>query len=354
MSDFLKNYSYSYPEDLVAFYPAIQRDASRLLVLNQKTKKTEHRLFPDICDYFGPGDVLVLNDSKVFPCRLVTQRKTGGRQEIFLIRELEKKIWKVLVNANHKVHPGDRFLFEGLEVKILEGEGAERKALLSHDGNLFEILERIAKIPLPPYIHRETEEIDKSRYQTVYARDRGSVAAPTAGFHFTDDIFSKLKKKGVQIVTVTLHVGPGTFLPVRSEKISEHKMHEEFFNVSNESCDIINQAKRDGKKITTVGTTATRVLESVMHQYGELKPGFGSTHIFIYPPFEFKMIDQLITNFHQPESTLLMLVSAFAGREAVLAAYAEAIQKKYRLFSYGDAMILTGIPLGSRCQKAQD
>lgn len=340
MSDSLKDYSYSYPEELVALYPQDKRDASRLLVLNKQTKKIEHKLFSDICDYFSSGDVLVLNDSKVFPCRLVTSRKTGGRQEIFLVRELEKNVWQVLINANHKVHAGDEFLFEGLKIKILDDGGAERRVLLQFDGDLFEILERVAKIPLPPYIHRETEDIDRSRYQTVYARERGSVAAPTAGFHFTDEIFAKLKSKGVKIVTVTLHVGPGTFLPVRSEKISEHKMHEEFFHVSKESCDIIHQAKRDGKKITAVGTTATRVLESVAQKNGALKPGFGSTDIFIHPPFEFKMIDQLITNFHQPESTLLMLVSAFAGRECLLSVYQEAIQKKYRLFSYGDAMFL--------------
>lgn len=340
MSDLLKDYSYSYPEELVALYPQDKRDASRLLVLNKAAQKIEHKLFSDICDYFGSGDVLVLNDSKVFPCRLVTNRKTGGRQEIFLVREVEKNIWQVLVNANHKVHAGDEFLFEHLKVKILDEGGAERRALLHFNGDLFEILERVAKIPLPPYIHRESEDIDKSRYQTVYARERGSVAAPTAGFHFTDEIFAKLKNQGVTIVTVTLHVGPGTFLPVRSEKISEHKMHEEFFHVSAESCDVINQAKRDGRKITTVGTTATRVLESVAQKNGELKPGFGSTDIFIRPPFEFKMVDQLITNFHQPESTLLMLVSAFVGRERLLSAYHGAIQKKYRLFSYGDAMLI--------------
>lgn len=340
MSDALKDYSYSYPDELVALYPQDKRDASRLLVLNKITQKNEHKLFSDICDYFGSGDVLVLNDSKVFPCRLLTSRKTGGHQEIFLVRELQKNTWQVLINANHKVHAGDGFLFEGLKVKILDEEGAERRVLLHYEGDLFEILERVAKIPLPPYIHRETEDIDKSRYQTVYARERGSVAAPTAGFHFTDGIFAKLKNRGVTIVTVTLHVGPGTFLPVRSEKISQHKMHEEFFHVSAETCDVINQAKRGGRKITAVGTTATRVLESVMQQQGELKPGFGSTDIFIYPPFEFKIVDRLITNFHQPESTLLMLVSAFVGRESLLSAYQEAIKKKYRLFSYGDAMLI--------------
>lgn len=340
MNDRLKDYFYDYPEKQVALYPSRERDASRLLVLNKKTKKVQHQSFKDISDHFQEGDVLVLNDSKVFPCRLITQRKTGGRQEIFLVREDKKDIWHVLVNASQKIRAGDIFFFDQMKLVILDDGGAERKARLEYEGDLQALLHKIAKVPLPPYIHRDVEPMDQTRYQTIYASQTGSVAAPTAGFHFTEDTFQRLKAKGVIVTRVTLHVGPGTFLPVRCDKICDHMMHEEFFHLSKETCEVIHQAKQDGRPVTAVGTTSTRVLESVVQQYGKLKPGHGHTNIFIYPPFSFQMVDRLITNFHQPESTLLILVSAFAGRELILSSYQQAIQEKYRLFSYGDAMMI--------------
>jgi len=289
-----------------------------------------------------------MNDSKVFPCRLITNRKSGGRQEIFLIRKLgevdpSNQTWEVLLNANLKVKAGDNFHFDGLTVTITDEAHPDhltRRAKLVFTGDLFSLLQKIAHIPLPPYITRADTPEDITTYQTVYAKNTGSVAAPTAGFHFTPELLQALRDKGVIITTVTLHVGPGTFLPVRTENIQDHKMHTEFYSLSAETCHIINEAKKQNRRVTTVGTTSVRVLESAAVINNELTPHDGQTAIFIYPPYTFKIVNRLITNFHQPESTLLMLVSAFAGREKILAAYQEAISLGYRLFSYGDALLI--------------
>lgn len=344
------DYDYAFPEELIATHPNDKRDASRLLVLDRQTKTQSHKTFSDIVDHFSAGDVLVLNNSKVFPCRLMTERPTGGKQEIFLLRDvktfkgqkLNGAVWEVLLGPNKKVKKGDTFAFENLTITILnDPDDSKRLALLKSDGPLFEVLQDVAKIPLPPYIKREPEEEDLNRYQTVFAKETGSVAAPTAGLHFTPEIFKKLKNKGVKILYVTLHVGAGTFLPVKTDSILDHKMHEEFFTIDQHVWQDIQNAKKNGQKITAVGTTTVRVLETLacrdfVADVNEML----STDIFIHPPFDFQIVDHLITNFHQPESTLLMLVSAFADREFILSSYEEAIKQKYRLFSYGDAMLI--------------
>jgi S-adenosylmethionine:tRNA ribosyltransferase-isomerase len=346
LSKYLKDYNFAFPDKLIAKYPKDKRDTSRLLVLDRATNIIKHKEFTDIIDYFSAGDVLVLNDSKVFPCRLITQRKTGGRQEILLVRKIEtsesagEETWQVMLNANRKVKKGDVFEFEGLTLTLINEGGPERLARLQYEGDLFSVLDKIADMPLPPYIQRGTEPLDKNRYQTVYANPVGSVAAPTAGFHFTDELLAQLKAKGVIVTYVTLHVGLGTFLPVRSEDVTQHDMHEEFYSLTEETCNAINDAKIAGHKVFAVGTTATRVLESAAEKELPLKPESSSTKLFIYPPHEFKLIDHLITNFHQPESTLIMLVSAFASREVLLNTYQEAVSKEYRLFSYGDSMLI--------------
>ncbi|MBF0105952.1 MAG: tRNA preQ1(34) S-adenosylmethionine ribosyltransferase-isomerase QueA [Deltaproteobacteria bacterium] len=346
-----KDFSYTFPPDLVARYPAQKRDLARLLVLHRGTGQREHKNFTDVVNYFGKGDVLVFNNSKVFPCRLVGHRKTGGRQEILLIRPLAGEVkvrgtqakhqpWQVMINASRKVREGDEFLFDDLKITIKDSGSNTRAVLLEFKGELARLLKKTAAIPLPPYIDRETEEGDRKRYQTVYARVTGSVAAPTAGLHFTRGIIDKLKKKGVICTEVTLHVGPGTFLPVRVPSVKKHRMHAEIYSVSQDCCNIINRAKKDGRPVTAVGTTTTRVLESLALKQKTLSAHQGETDIFIYPPFKFKIVDRLITNFHLPESTLLMLVSAFAGREQMLSAYREAVSQRYRLFSYGDAQLI--------------
>jgi len=358
MSHSLKDYHYNLPQELIAKYPTDKRDESRLLFLDRQTGQTQHESFKDIGNHFKSGDVLVFNNSKVFPCRLITKRKTGGRQEILLIHQLladelslvasrwslekqgtqlKQDFWKVIINANRKVRQGDVFEFDNCTIMFLDNEGSERTVQIDYSGDLYALLEKEAKIPLPPYMAREAENLDKERYQTVYAQEPGSTAAPTAGLHFTPELIEELKNKGVLIAEVTLHVGPGTFLPVRVDNIEEHKMHTEYFTLPEETCSIINQAKNEGRRVTAVGTTSTRVLESVGLP---LKPQSGATDIFIYPPHDFQVIDRLITNFHLPESTLLMLVSAFSSRETILATYKEAIEKKYRLFSYGDCMMI--------------
>jgi len=340
MSKLLKDYSYDFPNNLIARYPCDKRGDSRLLVLNKQSGSIDHSDFSTIVDHFESGDVLVFNNSKVFPCRLVTKRETGGKQEILLIRQINDNTWEAMINASHKVKAGDKFQFENLAITINTDEGNCREVSLNYQGTLSEVLKNNAQIPLPPYMHREADNKDTERYQTVYAKSEGSVAAPTAGLHFTNKILQELSDKGVLITELTLHVGPGTFLPVRSEKITDHKMHTEYYTISEESCHIINEAKRDGRKITAVGTTTTRVLESLAAENSELKPKTGKTSIFIYPPYNFKITDRLITNFHLPESTLLMLVSAFAGRKRILNSYREAVEKNYRFFSYGDCMII--------------
>lgn len=343
MSHFLKDYSYSFSPELVATVPVPGRTSSRLMILNRHTQSAVHKNFSNITEYFTSGDVLVLNDSKVFPARLITQRPGGGRQEIFLIREVEPKLWQVIVNASRKLKKGDRFVFKELEVVLADDHNPQnemRLATLEYSGDLDPILKKIGHIPLPPYIKREDNPADHEHYQTVFAKHKGSVAAPTAGLHFTRELLDQLEKIGVQIVTITLHVGPGTFLPVKTPDITVHKMHTEYFSISRQTCDVINAAKHEGRRVTAVGTTSTRVLESLARKNTLLEETSSQTDIFIHPPYPFKIVDRLITNFHQPESTLLMLVSAFAGREFVLSAYRDAIRRGYRLFSYGDAMMI--------------
>lgn len=339
------DFDYNCPESVIARYPADSRDQSKLLVVNKTTNAIQHKVFSDILNEFDENDVLILNDSKVFPCRLFTTRKTGGKQEFLLLKFLEQKnpqsqIWQGMMNASKKVHEGDEFEWPGLKITVLEAEGNVRKLQLDFKNDLMSTLDQLAEIPLPPYMQRRQEEIDKLRYQTVYAENTGSVAAPTAGLHFTDDLLQKLKNKGVQVLTVTLHVGPGTFLPVKTETIDEHKMHTEFYHLSEETVLAIQKAKEAGKRITAVGTTTTRCLEAAAQKAWPLQAGEGQTDIFIYPPHNFKVIDQLITNFHLPKSTLMMLVSAFYNRDEIMKAYAEALKNDYRFFSYGDAMFL--------------
>ncbi|MBI2339687.1 MAG: tRNA preQ1(34) S-adenosylmethionine ribosyltransferase-isomerase QueA [Deltaproteobacteria bacterium] len=334
----LSDFDYSFPPELVAQHPLEERDASRMMVLNRASGLTDHHVFKNFPDYFEEGDVLVLNNSKVFPCRLVTERKTGGRVEVFLLREVKPKVWSCLVSPNRRISAGSLFQFsDDLGGKILDESDDVRTIRLSFEKPLFTILEKIGHVPLPPYIGRPDDGSDLTRYQTVYAGPTGSVAAPTAGFHFTPPILEALKGRGVQVVSVTLHVGIGTFLPIRTETVEEHRMHGEFYGISEEVTDIINENKSHGGRISVAGTTVVRALESAWSE-GGVRPEAGYTEKFIHSPYPFKVVDRLLTNFHQPRSTLLVLVSAFAGREAVLKAYEEAILAKYRLFSYGDCM----------------
>lgn len=342
----LRDFSYTFPEKLIALHPADPRDSARLMLLNRQDDSLTHKIFHDIIDDFLPGDVLVMNDSRVFPARLLTTRPGGGKQEILLVRRIDakKEVWQVIVNHAKQIRAGRVFEFDSLRVEIIDDEGPERVAQLKCDGDIFSTLERIGHVPLPPYIRRGDTVADGEWYQTVMARELGSVAAPTAGLHFTPELLQRLRDKGVITATVTLHVGPGTFLPVRTVNILEHRMHSEIFSIGAETCDVINAARREGRRVTAVGTTTTRVLESLVQNMSKadamLTPQSGETDIFITPGFEFKTVNRLITNFHQPESTLLMLVAAFTGREKILRAYAEAIARNYRLFSYGDAMLI--------------
>lgn len=343
MCDSLSSYDYSFPRELIAQHPLPRRDGSRLLVLDRQSGKIESRPFTDIVRFFCRGDVLVLNDSKVFPCRLVTERAGGGRQEIFLIRQKHGNIWEAIVNAGHKIKMGEHFDFEDMRVTVLTENGFGRDVRLEHnERDIFTVLQRVGHIPLPPYIRRADTAKDRERYQTVFAKTVGSVAAPTAGLHFTSEILQRLKDRGVEIAFLTLHVGPGTFLPIRVPDIADHKMHTEEFVIDDVACRVIVRARQEGRRITAVGTTTTRALESLdqVLTCQDKAPQHARTDLFIRPPFTFKVVNRLITNFHQPRSTLLMLVSVFAGRDKVLNAYTQAIQQRYRLFSYGDAMLI--------------
>ncbi len=330
----LSDFDYSYPSELIAKYPLKDRSASRMMVINRMSQKWSHRIFKAIPEYFKKGDVLVLNNSKVFPCRLFAKKPTGGKVEVFLIRAVEEKVWDCLITDSKRIIEGTGLVFsENLKGTVRGAGGAEtRRIQLDYTGSLHHILDTIGHIPLPRYIKRADEVNDRERYQTVFANKTGSVAAPTAGFHFTEKILAELKQKGVEIVFVTLHVGVGTFLPIRAEKIENHTMKGEYFEIPQETAQIINQAKAEKRRVTVVGTTAVRALESCWSER--------YTEKFIYPPYSFKIVDRLLTNFHQPQSTLLLLVAAFAGPELILSAYQEAIREKYRLFSYGDCMLI--------------
>lgn len=337
----VSDYDYDLPEELIAQTPIAKRDESRLMVLNRDNKTIEHKIFRDIIDYIEEGDCLVINNTKVLPARLYGKKETGANVEFLLLKRIEGDIWESIVRPGNKLHIGTKVIFgDGLlEAEVLDLlPGGTRKVKFTYEGIFNEILDKIGLMPLPPYIHESLK--DKDRYQTVYAKYDGSAAAPTAGLHFTPELLEKLKNKGVKIAKVTLHVGIGTFRPVKVENIEEHEMHSEHYYIKQEDADIINETKRNGKKVYSVGTTSCRVLETVADENGFMKAQEGDTQIFIYPGYQFKCIDGLITNFHLPESTLLMLVSALAGREYILKAYKEAVEKKYRFFSFGDAMLI--------------
>ena len=336
------DFDYELPEELIAQDPLEDRTSSRLLVLDKNTGERKHTIFHEIIDYLNPGDCLVINNTKVIPARLIGEREeTGGKVEVLLLKRKENNIWETLVKPGKKARPGTRLVFGGgllrAEVKEVVDEG-NRLIQFEYEGIFEEILDKLGQMPLPPYITHELK--DKNRYQTVYAKYEGSAAAPTAGLHFTEELLEKIEKKGVKIARVTLHVGLGTFRPVKVEDVTNHHMHSEFYMISQEAADIINDTKRRGGRVISVGTTSTRTLESVADENGFVRETSGWTEIFIYPGYKFKCIDALITNFHLPESTLLMLVSALAGKEHVLAAYETAVKERYRFFSFGDAMFI--------------
>ena len=333
------DFDYNLPEELIAQTPLKDRASSKLLVMDRFTGELEHREFRDIKDYLHKGDVLVINDTKVIPARLMgVKEDTGAVIELLLLKDLGEDKWECLSRPQKRLHIGTIVKFsDELSAEVVEilDEGVTRVKLL-YKGILLEILDRLGEMPLPPYIHEKLQE--KDRYNTVYAKNIGSAAAPTAGLHFTKELLEELKNEGVIITNVTLHVGLGTFRPVEVDDIKDHHMHTEYYEMSQASADILNQAKKDGRRIIAVGTTSTRTLETIMNKYGEFKECSGNTDIFIYPGYEFKAIDCLITNFHLPKSTLVMLVSAFSKKEFVLHAYEEAIKNNYRFFSFGDAM----------------
>ena len=337
----VSDFKYDLPEELIAQTPIKQRDHSRLMVLNRNKQTIEHKIFKDIIDYLEPGDVLVRNNTKVLPARLYGKKETGANVEFLLLNNIEGDIWECIVRPGNKLHVGTKVIFgEGLlKANILEVmPGGTRKVQFEYQGIFNEILDQIGLMPLPPYIHKELKE--KDRYQTVYAKYEGSAAAPTAGLHFTPELLEEIQKKGIAIANVTLHVGIGTFRPVKEETVENHEMHSEHFYIKQEDADKINQAKQNGKRVIAVGTTSCRVLETIADEKGMVKQTEGDTQIFIYPGYRFKCLDALITNFHLPESTLLMLVSALAGREYIMKAYQQAVKEKYRFFSFGDAMLI--------------
>ena len=336
------DFDYYLPENLIAQTPINKRDESKLMVLNKETGTIEHRHFADIIDYLTPNDVLVLNDTKVMPARLIGQKEdTNGHIELLLLKNTKNNIYECLCKPAKRVKVGTIVTFgDGiLKAKCIEvKEEGIREFEFLYDGIFYEILDKLGEMPLPPYIHKKLK--DKNRYQTVYAKNIGSAAAPTAGLHFTQELLEKLKNKGITICYVTLHVGLGTFRPVNVEDVTTHKMHSEFYTINEETAKILNQAKKEGKNIVSVGTTTTRVLETVMNQYQTFKECSGYTSIFIYPGYQFKAVDSLITNFHLPKSTLIMLVSAFCSKEIIMNAYSEAIKNNYRFFSFGDSMFI--------------
>ena len=336
-----QDFYYDLPEELIAQTPLQQRDSSRLLVLDKNTGELQHRHFFDIIDFLRPGDCLVLNNSRVLPARLIGHRPTGGAVEVLLLRDLGDKKWECLCKPGRKMQVGNQVIFGDGELTATVTEIREdgnRVVEFHYEGIFLEVLERLGKMPLPPYI--KAELADQERYQTVYSKEVGSAAAPTAGLHFTQELLEKVREKGVKTAFVTLHVGLGTFRPVKAEEITEHHMHSELCMISQETADILNETKSSGGRIVCVGTTSCRTLESLVNADGTFCASSKWTEIFIYPGYKFKAMDALITNFHLPESTLVMLVSAFAGRESVLHAYEEAVKERYRFFSFGDAMFI--------------
>ena len=336
------DFDYELPQELIAQDPLEQRDSSRLLILDKKTGERTHRIFHDIIDYLHEGDCLVINNTKVIPARLIGEREgTGGKVEVLLLKRKTDNVWETLVKPGKKARPGMRLSFGGgllhAEVQEVVDEG-NRLIRFEYEGIFEEILDQLGQMPLPPYITHQLK--DKNRYQTVYAKYEGSAAAPTAGLHFTEELLQQIQDKGVKIARVTLHVGLGTFRPVKVDDVTQHHMHTEFYHVSQEAADIINETKKQGGRVICVGTTSCRTIESAADEHGVVQATEGDTDIFIYPGYQFKVLDCLITNFHLPESTLLMLVSALAGKDHIMAAYKEAVDMKYRFFSFGDAMFI--------------
>lgn len=344
----LSEFDYNLPEELIAQKPTEKRQDSRMMVLNRENHQILHKYFYNIVDLINDDCILILNNTKVMPARLYGYKDTGAKIEVFLLKEHSNNEWEVLIRPSKRVKEGTIIkVSEELSVEIIKPLPDDGKWLVKmiHEGNLLDILHRVGNIPLPPYIERkmadeDLRKLDFERYQTVYAKDEGSVAAPTAGLHFTPEILEKLSQKGVEIGYVTLNVGIGTFRPVKCENVLEHKMDSETFEISEETANLINNAKKEGKKLVAVGTTTVRTLETAYQQFGEIKACKSASELFIYPPYEFKVVDKLITNFHLPKSTLLMLVSALAGKDFIFEAYKEAIENKYRFYSYGDCMFI--------------
>ena len=336
------DFYFDLPQELIAQDPLEDRSASRLLVLDKESGEISHHIFKEIVDYLNPGDCLVLNNTKVIPARLSGEREgTGAHIEVLLLKRKEADVWETLVKPGKKCRPGTKLVFGGglLRAEVLETvEEGNRLIKFYYDGIWEEILDKLGEMPLPPYITHKLQ--DKNRYQTVYAKEEGSAAAPTAGLHFTGELLQEIEKKGVSVVYVTLHVGLGTFRPVKEENVLEHHMHSEFYQISEDAAKRINETKQKGGRVICVGTTSCRTLESAGDENGVVHAGSGDTEIFIYPGYRFKVLDALITNFHLPESTLIMLVSALAGRKPILAAYEEAVRERYRFFSFGDAMLI--------------
>lgn len=335
------DFDYELPEELIAQTPMEKRDESRLMVLDRKEQTIEHKHFKDVIDYLEPEDVLVRNNTKVIPARLYGKKETGAKVEFLLLNNMEKDIWECIVRPGNKLHVGAKVIFgDGiLKAEVLDTmPGGTRKVKFHYEGIFNEILDKIGLMPLPPYIHESLKE--KDRYQTVYAKYEGSAAAPTAGLHFTPELLKKIEEKGIDIANVTLHVGIGTFRPVKEDTVEAHQMHSEHFYIKEEDCEKINKAKKSGHRVIAVGTTSCRVLETIADDNGYVKPTEGDTQIFIYPGYKFRCLDALITNFHLPQSTLVMLVSALAGKDYIMKAYKEAVEQKYRFFSFGDAILI--------------
>lgn len=341
----LSDFDYNVPEELIAKYPVSKRDHSRLMVIDRKKQTITHKRFYNIIDYLNPGDLLVINETKVYPARLwAVKDRTEAKVEVFLLRELENSLWEVMVKPARKVRIGNKLtIAKGVQCDVIDNTVSGGRVVRFNNipkETLYKLIDEVGLSPLPPYIDREPTEDDKETYQTVYAKKRGAVAAPTAGLHFTEELMQKIKDKGVKIFPIVLHIGLGTFRPVTVEDLSRHRMDSEYFEVSAETALAINDARSKGKRIIAVGTSVVRTLETVTVSGFQITPRRGWTDKFIHPPYEFKMVDALITNFHQPKSTTIMQVSAFGGHELIMRAYQEAIEKKYRFFSYGDSMFI--------------
>jgi S-adenosylmethionine:tRNA ribosyltransferase-isomerase len=337
-------FDYHLPEELIAQYPLSERDSSRLMVLDRHTRAIQHTTFPQLTEFLSPGDVVVLNNTKVIPARLIGRKEgTRGKIEVLLLSPKAEGLWEALVKRSSRVKSGTKLVFgDGrLLAEVLDKtESQSRLIRFEHNGDLRELLDEFGQPPLPPYIKRAAEDSDRNWYQTIYAKKNGAVAAPTAGLHFTESVFARIKAKNIKMVELTLHVGLGTFQPVRSENVEEHHLHTEEFEITREAAQQINETKISGGKVVAVGTTSVRAIESSVDANGHIFPRSGSTDIFIYPGYKFRVVDVLVTNFHLPRSTLLMLVSAFAGREFIMEAYDEAMKRKYRFYSYGDSMLI--------------